>query len=59
MQVDVPIHISKGETALITFTGVGYDRKQLGDTMPTPAENSCSQVPDTQVNKRYSPDPFF
>jgi len=31
-QVDVPIHILGGESALITFQGVGYDLNTIGDT---------------------------
>lgn len=31
-QVDVPIHILGGESALITFQGVGYDPHTVGDT---------------------------
>ncbi|XP_067934870.1 cilia- and flagella-associated protein 65-like [Watersipora subatra] len=47
-QVDVPILISGGEPALITFTGVGYDKAQLGETMPTVCENNECSVPVTQ-----------
>ncbi|XP_053554126.1 cilia- and flagella-associated protein 65 [Bombina bombina] len=30
--VDVPIHILGGDSALVTFEGIGYDRHVLGDT---------------------------
>jgi len=47
--VDVPIYISGGEPALITFTGVGYDKTQLGETMPTVSDNCEGDVPPMQV----------
>ena len=34
-QVDVPIRIHNGDTALVTFKGVGYDKRVMGDTMAT------------------------
>lgn len=34
---DLPIQILNGETALITFCGVGFDKRALGDSQP--AEN--------------------
>ncbi|XP_019617941.1 PREDICTED: cilia- and flagella-associated protein 65-like [Branchiostoma belcheri] len=46
--VDVPIHIVGGDTALITFTGVGYDRRIMGDTMPITEQASFSGVPGVQ-----------
>ncbi|NXW40579.1 CFA65 protein, partial [Nyctiprogne leucopyga] len=33
--VDVPIHIAGGESALITFQGVGYDPNTIGETATT------------------------
>ena len=33
-QVDIPIHIIGGETALITFQGIGYDARAMGKSMP-------------------------
>nr|XP_014343764.1 PREDICTED: coiled-coil domain-containing protein 108 [Latimeria chalumnae] len=33
-QVDIPIHIEGGNMALITFTGIGFDERVLGDAVP-------------------------
>ncbi|XP_038048739.1 cilia- and flagella-associated protein 65-like [Patiria miniata] len=46
--VDVPIHIIGGDTALITFTGVGYDKRIMGETMPLTDGTEISNVPATQ-----------
>ncbi|XP_006820550.2 cilia- and flagella-associated protein 65-like [Saccoglossus kowalevskii] len=46
--VDVPIHIINGDTALITFTGVGYDKRIMGDTMPLTDQHDLSGVPAVQ-----------
>uniref|UniRef100_H3B462 Cilia and flagella associated protein 65 n=1 Tax=Latimeria chalumnae TaxID=7897 RepID=H3B462_LATCH len=32
--VDIPIHIEGGNMALITFTGIGFDERVLGDAVP-------------------------
>ena len=45
----MPIRISKGDPALITFTGVGYDKTQLGDTMSPVTDNTRSTVPAIQA----------
>ncbi len=34
----MPIHIHNGETAIITFTGVGYDKRIMGETMQLTAD---------------------
>lgn len=47
-QVDVPIHIIGGDTALITFTGVGYDKRSLGTTMPMTDGTELTGVPSVQ-----------
>ncbi|XP_033103427.1 cilia- and flagella-associated protein 65-like [Anneissia japonica] len=46
--VDVPIHIIGGDTALITFTGVGYDKRIMGDTMCFTDQTQLSGVPAVQ-----------
>ncbi|XP_041477861.1 LOW QUALITY PROTEIN: cilia- and flagella-associated protein 65-like [Lytechinus variegatus] len=46
--VDVPIHIIGGDTALITFTGVGYDKRNLGTTMPMTDGTELTGVPSVQ-----------
>ncbi|XP_071497349.1 cilia- and flagella-associated protein 65-like [Diadema antillarum] len=46
--VDVPIHIIGGDTALITFTGVGYDKRTMGDTMPVTDGTELAGVPSVQ-----------
>lgn len=47
-QVDIPVRIVGGETVLVTFTGVGYDQRILGDTLPV-GDMGSSTVPDKQV----------
>ena len=47
-QVDIPIHIHNSDTALVTFTGVGYDTRLLGDTMKLPDTAEQSGVPSIQ-----------
>ncbi|KAL5005595.1 hypothetical protein ScPMuIL_016753 [Solemya velum] len=46
--VDVPIHVSEGDTAIVTFTGVGYDKRVLGETMPMTDQHDISGVPSVQ-----------
>ena len=46
--MDIPIRIHNGDTALVTFTGVGYDKRVLGDTMPLSDEVSTACVPAIQ-----------
>ncbi|GCB82816.1 hypothetical protein scyTo_0023787 [Scyliorhinus torazame] len=31
-KVNVPIHILNGDSALVTFTGIGYDKRALGNS---------------------------
>ncbi|KAJ7389222.1 hypothetical protein OS493_032690 [Desmophyllum pertusum] len=46
--VDIPVRIIGGETVLVTFTGVGYDQRIMGDTLPV--RDVCSTtVPDKQI----------
>ncbi|XP_022101804.1 cilia- and flagella-associated protein 65-like isoform X2 [Acanthaster planci] len=47
--VDVPIHIIGGDTALITFTGVGYDKRIMGKSMPMTAGMELNDVPPMQA----------
>lgn len=46
--VDVPIHIEGGETALITFIGIGYDAEAMGQTMPLLDTSQNMNIPDSQ-----------
>ena len=46
--VDVPIRVHNGDTAIITFTGIGYDRRIMGDTMPLNETQDMSGVPSVQ-----------
>ncbi|XP_041374433.1 cilia- and flagella-associated protein 65-like [Gigantopelta aegis] len=46
--VDVPIRIADGDTAVITFTGVGFDKRVMGDTMPLTDQPDLSGVPSVQ-----------
>ncbi len=48
LQVNVPIHIIGGDTALITFTGIGYDKRIMGDTMKMNSQLEPSSVPTVQ-----------
>ena len=51
IQVEVPIHIHNGGTAVITFVGIGFDRRQLGDAMPLEGSDLSTQpsVPAQQA----------
>ncbi|KAK3742184.1 hypothetical protein QZH41_012071, partial [Actinostola sp. cb2023] len=46
--VDIPIRIIGGDTVLVTFTGVGYDQRIMGDTM-LPRESVSAGVPSKQI----------
>ena len=46
--MDVPVRIIGGETVLVTFTGVGYDERIMGDTLPVKDVGSTA-VPDKQI----------
>ncbi|XP_064646085.1 cilia- and flagella-associated protein 65-like isoform X2 [Lineus longissimus] len=46
--VDVPIKIHNGETALITFTGIGFDKRVMGDAIPVTEQHDLSGVPGVQ-----------
>lgn len=46
--VDIPVRIVGGETVLVTFTGVGYDQRIMGDTLPV-SDMGSTTVPDKQV----------
>lgn len=48
LKVDVPITIVGGESMLVTFTGVGYDQRIMGDTMMF-ADRNSSSIPDRQL----------
>ena len=46
--MDIPVRIVGGETALVTFTGVGYDQRIMGDTLPVRDMGSIT-IPAKQV----------
>ena len=48
MKVDIPVCIIGGETVLVTFTGVGYDQRIMGETLPI-RDVASNTVPDKQV----------
>ena len=48
-QVDVPIRIHNADTAVITFTGAGYDHRAMGETMPFNDRIEQSNVPLRQL----------
>lgn len=46
--VDIPIRIIGGDSVLVTFTGVGFDQRIMGDTM-RPRDSESIGVPSKQV----------
>lgn len=46
--VDVPIHIHNGDTSLITFIGIGFDKRDGTDGLVTNEPNDASGVPPKQ-----------
>ena len=46
--MDIPVRIVGGETVLVTFTGVGYDQRIMGDTLPV-RDMGSTTVPAKQV----------
>jgi propanediol utilization protein len=40
--------VHNGDTAIVTFTGVGYDRRVMGDTMPVTDQQDLTGVPGVQ-----------
>ncbi|XP_071101269.1 cilia- and flagella-associated protein 65-like isoform X1 [Haliotis cracherodii] len=46
--IDVPVHVHHGDTAIITFTGVGFDKRVMGDTMPITDQHDLTGVPSVQ-----------
>lgn len=46
--MDVPIRVHNGDTAIITFTGVGYDKRIMGETMPMTDQQDLTGVPGVQ-----------
>ncbi|BFZ22011.1 hypothetical protein BsWGS_25049 [Bradybaena similaris] len=46
--VDIPIKVQNGDTAIVTFTGVGYDQRDLGDTMLLSDGSAACGVPSLQ-----------
>ncbi|XP_059144553.1 cilia- and flagella-associated protein 65-like [Physella acuta] len=46
--VDIPLHIDNGDTAVVTFVGIGYDKRIMGDTMPFSDEPQLCGVPTVQ-----------
>lgn len=61
MQVDVSIHVAGGESALVTFQGIGYDPHITGDTARFDTVSSPLVTPGSskltlpgQVNARGS-----
>ncbi|XP_074643169.1 cilia- and flagella-associated protein 65-like [Tubulanus polymorphus] len=47
--MNVPIRIHNGDCAVITFTGIGYDKRLMGDTMPIVDQTESNGVPTTQT----------
>ena len=33
LQIDIPIRVLGCETSLVTFTGIGYDKRVMGNTL--------------------------
>ena len=47
-QLDIPIHVHNGDTALITLTAIGYDERIMGDTMAVSNQMTFAGVPSQQ-----------
>ena len=37
-----------GETAVVSFSGIGYDKRVMGDTMPVTDHHTITGVPSVQ-----------
>lgn len=48
IQVDISITVDQGETAVITFTGIGFDKRLMGTTMELTDVSHPSGVPTVQ-----------
>jgi len=48
LQVDVAVCIDGGETVTITFVGVGFDRRLMGDAMNIGDASHLTGVPSVQ-----------
>ena len=48
LQVDVAVCIDDGETVTITFVGVGFDQRLMGDTMNVGNPSHLTGVPSVQ-----------
>ena len=42
------MRVHNGDTAIITFTGVGYDKRIMGETMPMTDQQDLTGVPRVQ-----------
>ena len=42
------MRVHNGDTAIITFTGVGYDKRIMGETMPITDQQDLTGVPGVQ-----------
>lgn len=47
--VDIPIKVHNGDTAIVTFSGIGYDKRIMGDTMPFSDQLEVTGVPAVQA----------
>jgi len=47
--IDIPIQVHNGETAIVTFVGIGYDKRIMGDTMPLSDQPDLCGVPNIQT----------
>ncbi|RUS91152.1 hypothetical protein EGW08_001065, partial [Elysia chlorotica] len=47
--VDIPIKVHNGDTAIVTFSGIGYDQRIMGDTMPFSDQLEVTGVPAVQT----------
>lgn len=46
---DIPMVMEGGHTAIITFTGIGYDKRMMGETMPITDHHIICNVPSVQT----------
>ena len=49
----VPIYISDGDAAFVTFKGVGFDRRVFGKSPPSPQKHACDKF-DVKVENRHA-----
>ena len=44
-QVNIPILLADGQETVITFIGLGYEKRLMGDTMPVQDRMNTAEIP--------------